>query len=107
MYELLDQGLLTLSEQRAGVLGEAMRLHDRGRVSDDATVGACWDADRLQLQRFPYEFPTLRADLLSTPAARTADVQEQCRYWHFERISWQQLTESARQIRTENAAKGA
>ena len=36
----------------------AMRLlvvacegHEKGRVSDDPTVGACWDADRLDLTR--------------------------------------------------------
>ena len=32
-------------------LAEALRLHSDGRVSADATIGACWDADRLHLPR--------------------------------------------------------
>lgn len=29
----------------------ACRDHDRGRTHDDPTIGACWDADRLDLDR--------------------------------------------------------
>src|SRR5262249_24487970 len=29
----------------------ACAWHERGRVSDDPTIGACWDADRLDLPR--------------------------------------------------------
>ena len=40
-----------LDEQRFGQLLEALILHDKGRVSADPTIGACWDADRLDLPR--------------------------------------------------------
>ena len=32
-------------------LAAALSGHDRGRTSDDATIGTCWDADRLELTR--------------------------------------------------------
>ena len=40
-----------LDEERFGQLLEALVLHDKGRVSSDPTIGACWDADRLDLGR--------------------------------------------------------
>jgi len=41
--------------------------HDRGEVSDDPTIGACWDADRLTLARLGI-LPSV--GLLSTEAGR-------------------------------------
>ena len=32
-------------------LCQAMIWHDKGRTSDDPTIGTCWDADRLDLPR--------------------------------------------------------
>jgi len=40
-----------LDDARLTVLREACILHDRGKVSADATTGVCWDADRLDLPR--------------------------------------------------------
>jgi uncharacterized protein len=40
-----------LDDARLQILRTACLLHDRGQVSDDATIGACWDADRLDLPR--------------------------------------------------------
>jgi uncharacterized protein len=40
-----------LNDARLETLRIACVLHDRGHVSDDATIGACWDADRLDLSR--------------------------------------------------------
>ncbi|CAN5554133.1 hypothetical protein BH10PLA1_BH10PLA1_07760 [soil metagenome] len=41
----------TLDDARFNQLTEACIWHDTGRVSDDATIGTCWDADRLDLPR--------------------------------------------------------
>ena len=43
--------LLELGEGSLALLLEACKLHDRGLVSDDPTIGCCWDADRLDLPR--------------------------------------------------------
>jgi uncharacterized protein len=40
-----------LSQNQIRVLRSALVAHDRGQVSPDPTVGACWDADRLTLSR--------------------------------------------------------
>lgn len=93
MRELLDAGTLTVNEDRAATLGEAMRLHDTGLASDDPTIAACWDGDRLQLQRFGY---LLKNELLSTEAATTLAVQEQTACWHFsDQLAWAALGEIA------------
>lgn len=49
--ELAADGSLVLEPERLGVLCRAIELHTDGLVSDDPTVGACWDADRLHLPR--------------------------------------------------------
>jgi uncharacterized protein len=93
MRELIERRVLTISDSRARVLGMAMRLHDAGLTSLDPTIGACWDADRLQLQRFGYD---LDPERLSTRAARTSGVQDQTRDWHFDdALGWRQLGEIA------------
>lgn len=48
---LRKEGVLRLDDTRFALLVEALRLHSDGRVSDDPTVGTCWDADRLHLPR--------------------------------------------------------
>lgn len=48
---LRAEGALDLDERRFAALLEALRLHSSGRVSDDPTIGTCWDADRLHLPR--------------------------------------------------------
>ncbi len=93
MQELINAGTLTIDDDRAAVLGMAMRLHDTGLTSDDPTVAACWDGDRLQLQRFGY---LLKNELLSTEAATTQAVQEQTSGWHHsDQLTWEQLGEIA------------
>jgi uncharacterized protein len=71
---LAGPGHLTLSDDVVGTLDLACRLHPDGHVTDDPTVGACWDADRLQLWRCGTEPEPF---LLSTAEARRA-----------ERIAW-------------------
>ena len=40
-----------ISDQQLETLCEACVSHDKGKTSDDATIGTCWDADRLDLPR--------------------------------------------------------
>ena len=40
-----------LEPERLELLALACRDHDRGLTSTDATIGTCWDADRLDLDR--------------------------------------------------------
>jgi uncharacterized protein len=49
--ELFDKGMLRLDPGRLAVLKYAMTHHNNGQVSDDPTIGICWDADRLDLPR--------------------------------------------------------
>ncbi|MFT3881047.1 MAG: hypothetical protein QM703_15465 [Gemmatales bacterium] len=59
--------LVHLDDARFELLYEACRLHTDGLTTADATLGTCWDADRLDLGRVG---ATPHADLLSTEAAR-------------------------------------
>ena len=56
-----------LDDQRLEILRTACVLHDSGQVSDDPTIGVCWDADRLDLPRVGVE-PVKR--LMSTVAGK-------------------------------------
>jgi uncharacterized protein len=58
---------LDLDDKRFAVLQEALVYHDKGQTSTDPTIGACWDADRLNLWRIGRR---PNSALLSTPAAR-------------------------------------
>jgi uncharacterized protein len=64
--ELRAEGVLPLAEPRFGSLVEALRLHSDGQVTDDPTIGTCWDADRLHLPRV---FIEPNPALFSTSAA--------------------------------------
>lgn len=48
---LYEQGKLKISLNQLQILQEACVYHDKGKVSDNPTIGACWDADRLDLTR--------------------------------------------------------
>jgi uncharacterized protein len=63
-HELREK--LPLDEDRLETLLYAIDYHADGYVSDDPTIGACWDGDRLQLFRVG-KYPDPR--LLSTKAA--------------------------------------
>lgn len=56
-----------VSERQASLLVEACREHTNGAVHADPTIGACWDADRLDLARVGIH-PNAR--YLSTEVAR-------------------------------------
>lgn len=65
--QLFDSGTLKITAAQLEVLCEACRRHNDGKVSDDPTVGVCWDADRLDLVRVGIA-PDRK--LLSTKAAK-------------------------------------
>ncbi len=95
--ELRDGGELALDDQRFSVLCEALRLHSDGLVSADATIGACWDADRLHLPRVsiqpdPRRFSTAAAhgdEALAAAAALRRDGAP----------SWEELVSLAAAVR--------
>lgn len=59
--------LVHLSGDQFDRLHEACRLHTKGLITEDPTIGACWDADRLDLGRVGI---TPDPGLLCTSAAR-------------------------------------
>lgn len=58
---------LQLSSARLALLEQACREHAAGLLTDDPTLGACWDADRLDLARVGI---SPRSERLCTLAAR-------------------------------------
>ena len=64
---LFAEGLLGITESQLELLTHACDEHTKGHVTDDPTVGACWDADRLDLPRVGKQ---PRPELLSTEAGR-------------------------------------
>jgi uncharacterized protein len=59
--------LIFLSDEQFGLLESACRGHTDGDISEDPTIGCCWDADRLELSRVGIK-PEQR--FMSTQAAR-------------------------------------
>ena len=47
----LNGKVFNLSKDRFNVLYKAFFYHNKGAVDDNPTIGACWDADRLELPR--------------------------------------------------------
>lgn len=50
-FAIDNNDVLGLSKSQLDKLEIACRLHDDGQVSNDPTIGVCWDADRLDLPR--------------------------------------------------------
>jgi uncharacterized protein len=59
--------LFDLPDDAFALLQEACRHHTAGRVSDNPVIGACWDADRLDLWRVG---SIIEARFMSTAYAR-------------------------------------
>lgn len=51
VLRLARKGQLDLDAGQKKKLAEACRHHSDGQVSDDPTIGLCWDADRLEMTR--------------------------------------------------------
>jgi uncharacterized protein len=69
---ILEKCGIRLGFDRLNVLLEAIRYHNDGLVSDEPTIGTCWDADRLDLPRVGI-IPDPK--LLSTQEARDRILQ--------------------------------
>jgi uncharacterized protein len=73
-YAASLRGLLfDLSDAHFELLRYACRWHTYGRLSDQPTIGACWDADRLDLTRIGR---TPKARFMSTALGRSLSSQE-------------------------------
>ncbi len=77
-----------IEDAETGLLGFACEEHTNGGVSPDPTVGACWDADRLNLWRVG-----IRPDprLLSTQAAKSEGRIASARDLQGEHFAWEEL----------------
>jgi uncharacterized protein len=65
--------LFDLSDTHLELLQYACRWHAHGQLSDDPTIGACWDADRLDLTRIGI---TPKAEFMSTVLGRSLSSRE-------------------------------
>lgn len=86
--DLRERGLFQLDDDRFARLDEACRLHDTGAVSDDPTIGACYDADRINLTRLGF---TIDHALLSRPVSRDDAFIDRCRPFAANPGTWAQL----------------
>lgn len=82
----LARSMLELEHDRIELLADTCTRHDKGFVSDDPTVGVCWDADRLNLWRVGIK---PKPSLLSTAHAPTL-IDESAAY-HGMRLEWPTL----------------
>ncbi len=51
MLHRIVPSVFSLDPKRFGLLEHAIRHHTSGLVSEDPTIGTCWDADRLDIGR--------------------------------------------------------
>lgn len=65
--------LFNLSDTHFELLQYACRWHTHGQLSDDPTIGACWDADRLDLTRIGI---TPKAEFMSTAFGHSLSSHE-------------------------------
>jgi uncharacterized protein len=77
-----------LSQPRLDLLIGACNAHADGRTSTDPTVGACWDADRLNLWRVGM---TPSPKFLSTAPARQADAIKKAEKFEGQRMTWEAI----------------
>lgn len=76
--KLKDEGELKLEQADFDLLYYACEYHERGRVSDNPTIGTCWDSDRLDLGRVAIR---PNPQLLSTARAKSKTVID----WAYQR----------------------
>lgn len=83
--ELLEGGDL-VSEERLETLVSAIERHGAGETSEDPTVGACWDADWLNLWRVG-----VRPDPVLLSTAAGVELIGWARGLQGERYSWEEV----------------
>ena len=49
--ESVRNELFVVTDVQMELLSIALQLHNDGKVTDDSTIGTCWDADRMDLPR--------------------------------------------------------
>jgi uncharacterized protein len=86
--ELHREGSLPLDCGQLELLCFALQLHADGQVSNDATIGTCWDADRLHL---PRGGASVDPTLLSTDAARQPSAAARAATRRAEPVDWNSL----------------
>ena len=84
----LRGGTFDLGDAEMDLLAFACEEHTNGSLSEDPTVGVCWDADRLNLWRVGFEPNPL---FLSTAAARSEDRIAWGRDLQQEQFAWEEL----------------
>lgn len=84
--ELRDSGAYSLDEEGMRKLEDALVRHDKGATSKDPTMGACWDADRLNLPRAGIK---PRAEYMSTTAGRSLIGTNRAKYFPLFRFDWE------------------
>jgi uncharacterized protein len=89
---LAAKGWLRLETHRLHQLHRAVGAHEIGETTMCPTVGACWDADRLNLWRVGVEPAPA---LLSTDAARSPEVLAWSRTVHLDPPTWAELASIA------------
>ena len=72
----LNDELIGLSEERLDLLEAACRDHTLGQTTDEPTIGACWDADRLDLVRLGTRIDKAA---MSTGPGRSLELQDRAR----------------------------
>lgn len=82
--DMRTEGIIIMSKPRWRLLRQALIEHDRSSVSDNPTIAACWDADRLSLPRLGIR---VRAGLLSTDVALDC-VRDAMAIVNSEDVSW-------------------
>ena len=68
----LNGKIFSLSDDRFKLLYKACFYHNKGIVDDNPTIGACWDADRMELPRVGI---TPDPSLMSTKEGKRLAVQ--------------------------------
>jgi uncharacterized protein len=74
-----------LAPWRRNLLAEACRYHAEGYTTEDRTIGACWDADRLCLWRGE---TAPHPKLMSTAPGKSTDLILWARDLHLRKIGW-------------------
>lgn len=68
----LRGSLINLDDVRFELLYEACRVHSNGQPTEDPTIAACWDADRLDLGR---------VNITTTPSRLCTDAAREILGW--------------------------
>ena len=77
-----------LKPWRRHLLEEACKYHADGFTTQDHTIGACWDADRLCLWRGDTE---PHPSLMSTAPGRSRKLIQWSRDLHLREVRWQEI----------------